>query len=68
MATVKVRLLTTRASALGQVQEIGDVIELPKTEALEMLERGYAEPVAKTQTERAEKRVTKPRSNRATTK
>lgn len=66
MASMKVRLLTERVEARGIVQRIGEIIEVPKDEALVLLERGHAEPVASKPVERAEKRVIKPQSTRST--
>lgn len=59
MAKVKVKLLTSRVEARGDVQHEGDIVELDASEAKTLLERGQAEPVAtRKRSEKATRKTT----------
>lgn len=54
---MKVKLLTDRATADGEIQSAGDVVNVPTEEARVLLERGSAEPVGEKPERRRETRV-----------
>ncbi len=56
---MKVKLKTMRVAAVNGetvVQQVDDIVELDSAEAKALLEKGYAEPVARTKAAKAETR------------